>query len=378
LGEAAVRESLNHLRAAAHGSSLRLHLLRALGRLRSPLALPALLDELHSPEPAERLESIKSLRLVALNGASVDHAHLQTFVNSELVRGLSWMQARERLHPRLVPSGLLSRELAAQIASTQERFSRALALLAPPGTMARIFSALRTPKSPHRDQARELLRTLLGAGPMLAASIKLLDDESRWPPLGDLGCPTLATAEEAIAWLTAQEDLWLRAALRHDLKLPLPIQEDPMQASLDTLLFLKDVTLFATLTNPQLVEVAQLGEKVELARERPLFLAGDTVDYFYILRSGSLSVVKEGVEVARIGPGECVGELAVLAGIDRSATVAALEPCQLLRFDAEDFLALLETYPEIGRGLLRALVLRLAQAGRVHPKPGSTAGIPPR
>lgn len=365
LGEAAVAECLARLRAASHGSSLRVQLLRALGRFRSSLAVPALLDDLRSLDAAERGEAIKSLRLVARE-TSIDTRRLQAFADDELARGLALLQARERLTAQLIRGSLLERELTAQIAATQERFSRALALLAPPGTMARIFWALKTPRSPHRDQARELLRTLLGAGPALAASLKLLEPENPWPPLGDLPIPTLRTLDDAIAWLSSQDDRWLRFALHHDLGRPLRPQEEPMQASLDTILFLKDVTLFATLTNAQLAEVARLAEKFELPSDARLFAAGDTVDYFYIVRSGSMRVVKEGVEMARLGAGECVGEMAVLAGTDRSATVEAVEPSQLLRFDAEDFLALLETYPEIGRGLLRALVRRLANA-----RPGS-------
>lgn len=69
-----------------------------------------------------------------------------------------------------------------------------------------------------------------------------------------------------------------------------------------------------------------------------------------------------GRERARLGPGECVGEMGVLAGVDRSALVEAVEPCRLLRFDAEEFLGLLNAHPEIGRGLLKTIVRRLSRA----------------
>jgi hypothetical protein len=244
--------------------------------------------------------------------------------------------------------------------------SRALTLLAPRGTAARIFWALRMPHSPHRDQARELLRALLGVTPVLHGVLKLLEEDNPWPP--DVALALLGDAGAAWRWLASVDDPWLRSALRHDSKLPIPPSEDPMQASLDTILFLKDVSLFDALTNPQLTEVARLAESCELVGGKPLFMAGDTVDYFYIVRVGLLRVLKNDVEVARIGPGECVGEMAVLAGIDRTATVEAIEDTRLLRFDAEDFLALLETYPEIGRALLRALVRRLAaQTRSAHP-----------
>ena len=56
--------------------------------------------------------------------------------------------------------------------------------------------------------------------------------------------------------------------------------------------------------------------------------------------------------------------MAVLAGIERSATIEPIEPMVLLRFDADDFLALLDTYPEIQRALMRTLVMRLTSANR--------------
>lgn len=144
-------------------------------------------------------------------------------------------------------------------------------------------------------------------------------------------------------------------------------------ASLDIILFLKDVALFETLTNSQLAEVARLGERVDItgdAVNKPLFHQGEPADCLYLIRKGKVRVVQGGTEVARLGSGECAGEMAVLAGTERSATVEPLEPLVLLRFDADDFLALLDTYPEIQRALLKSLVLRLAQTGK--PKESKT------
>ena len=56
------------------------------------------------------------------------------------------------------PNGLLYREIDAQIDAAQQRVAQTLALLSPKDTMVHIFKALRSPNSPHRDQARELLR----------------------------------------------------------------------------------------------------------------------------------------------------------------------------------------------------------------------------
>ena len=134
--------------------------------------------------------------------------------------------------------------------------------------------------------------------------------------------------------------------------------------SIDTILFLKDVALFESLTNVQLAEVARLAEKIEVPAGQVLFNQGDPPDFLYLVRKGKIRVSSAAQEVARLGPGECAGEMAVLAGTERSATIDTLEPCQLLRFDADDFLALLDTYPEIQRALIKSLVRRLAQTGK--------------
>lgn len=137
-------------------------------------------------------------------------------------------------------------------------------------------------------------------------------------------------------------------------------------ASLDIILFLKDVSLFEMLTNSQLAEVARLAEKAEYPTGHILINQGDPPDYLYLVRKGKVRVVAGGQELSRLGPGECLGEMGVLAGIERTATIEIVEPCQLLRFDGDDFLALLDTYPEIQRALIKALVNRLAQSGKVR------------
>jgi CRP-like cAMP-binding protein len=141
-------------------------------------------------------------------------------------------------------------------------------------------------------------------------------------------------------------------------------RDRPASASLDIILFLKDVALFESLSSSQLAEVARLAERVDVPEGRSLVNQGEPADCLYLIRRGKVRVITNGQEVARLGTGECTGEMAVLAGTERTATTETLEPCQLLRFDADDFLALLDTYPEIQRALLKSMVMRLAQSGR--------------
>jgi CRP/FNR family transcriptional regulator, cyclic AMP receptor protein len=245
---------------------------------------------------------------------------------------------------------------------------------------------LRASGSPHRDQARELLRALLKGRPqhLYQGSLHLLDESVAWTEdcyRAPLEVFSERTPEAAVAWLAALRDPWISAALRHDPghEVAAPSDssiEDPMQASLDILLFLKDVALFEALDNQQLVEVAQLAEKVDLPASHTVCEQGDAPDYLYLVRKGKLIVKVGGVEVARLGRGECAGEMAVLADTERTATVVTAEPSQLLRFESNVFKDLLDTYPEIGRGLLKSLVRRLANAGpRKGARPATMTGM---
>lgn len=169
-------------------------------------------------------------------------------------------------------------------------------------------------------------------------------------------------------------DPWLIAALKHDPDCPrltstFPPIPEIIERHLDSVLFLKDVGLFETLTNAQLVDVAALAEKLDLPAGKTLFEQGEPPDYLYLIRKGKIKVVVGSNEVARFGPGECVGEMAVLASTRRSAGVDTLEPCQLLRWSERDFLGLLDAFPEIGRALLKALVKRLANTGKTRQAP---------
>jgi CRP-like cAMP-binding protein len=80
--------------------------------------------------------------------------------------------------------------------------------------------------------------------------------------------------------------------------------------------------------------------------------------------SGHLKVVSAGADgrdtgLNIMGPGELIGEVPLLDGGPRSATVQALEPCELLVIRREPFLRLIESSPKIAIELLRVLAQRL-------------------
>ena len=126
------------------------------------------------------------------------------------------------------------------------------------------------------------------------------------------------------------------------------------------------------------------GERVKLRAGRALFQAGDPADCLYILLSGALGVYVSGSQgeprlIAFIRPGETVGEMALLSGTPRSATVRALRDCDLLRLNHEGFLRIVEEAPElmVELGRIMARRLRDTNAGRiVNIEPRTVAFLP--
>jgi len=112
--------------------------------------------------------------------------------------------------------------------------------------------------------------------------------------------------------------------------------------------------------------VARQGTPMTLAAGEVLFRKGDRGDEIYHLLSGRLEVSIEQdtgrIKRHEITEGEIIGELAFVTGERRSATVAAISECKLLRIDTADFADYLARQPAwLGR-ILKTLVDRVRRA----------------
>jgi EmrB/QacA subfamily drug resistance transporter len=133
--------------------------------------------------------------------------------------------------------------------------------------------------------------------------------------------------------------------------------------------FLRNVPLFAALSEQMREEVARLAAEVSLAREKWLFREGDAADGVYVVRVGHLEVLDEEGEPQRINTltrGAVLGELALLSDSVRSASVRALRDSELLKIDRAGFDSLLRREPELALSLTRVLSTQL-QASRAVP-----------
>jgi cAMP-dependent protein kinase regulator len=101
---------------------------------------------------------------------------------------------------------------------------------------------------------------------------------------------------------------------------------------------------------------------VPLAVGAALFHEGDPGDALYVIVEGEVSVSAEGpplVEMARLGPGAFIGEVALMTEQPRSATVTATEPSELLRIDRHTLSRVLANHGDVLRAVLRFVRERL-------------------
>jgi CRP/FNR family transcriptional regulator, cyclic AMP receptor protein len=124
-----------------------------------------------------------------------------------------------------------------------------------------------------------------------------------------------------------------------------------------------DAATLARIPLLQDVSTEALGQLARSLRRRSyhrgevVFHQGDPGDTLHLVRSGRVKVVlpaETGDEVvlAILGPGDCFGELALLDGEPRSASVVAMEPVETMVLGRQDFLAFFRSNPETAERLV--------------------------
>ena len=135
----------------------------------------------------------------------------------------------------------------------------------------------------------------------------------------------------------------------------------------ETAQLLAEVEVFAGLEPKELEQVAQVAVPRSYERGEVVFREGDAGDTCYVVKSGSVSVMREHqdgrvIALAELRPGQMFGELAMFDQETRSATVETLEPTTTVALLAGDVQRILRSHPEIGVKMLAALANRLRRA----------------
>jgi CRP/FNR family transcriptional regulator, cyclic AMP receptor protein len=122
---------------------------------------------------------------------------------------------------------------------------------------------------------------------------------------------------------------------------------------------LKRVPLFAGCSKRELGEIASVADELDLPSARDLTTEGSTGREFVVLVEGEAEVLRKGRLVAGLGPGDFVGEIALVTGRPRNATVRTRGPARVLVLTASGFRTLMRDVPSIQAKVLVALAQRI-------------------
>lgn len=222
-----------------------------------------------------------------------------------------------------------------------------------------------------------------------------------------IGCPGVLETPAPQVWVTCYADSGIEYALlyftsdfgsrgridsevrrriwysmqRASISIPFPIREVHLQQPNETLAdaqeseqtrlrLVKSVDFLAGLPETSLNQLARTSKFHTYARGEEIVRQGDPGSNLFIIESGDAEVLvrqdnSEYFEVAGLGPGAMFGEMSLVTGALRTATVRTTSPCELLVIGHDEFAGVLEHHPEIAQRISEVLATRQAQLKQV-------------
>jgi len=130
------------------------------------------------------------------------------------------------------------------------------------------------------------------------------------------------------------------------------------------------VPLFAGVRRRRRLELAALADEIEVPAGTALTREGTPAQEFFVILDGEADVVTRRLspppgshaptKLATLGPGDFFGEIGLVNGVERSATVAAVTPMRLLVVGPRDFGWLMHAFPLVAERIRAACVARSA------------------
>ncbi len=125
---------------------------------------------------------------------------------------------------------------------------------------------------------------------------------------------------------------------------------------------LQKLNRLQSLSDKDLKRVIEKGRHVRLPANWSLIWEKTPADKAYLICTGEVAVRKGKQEVARLGPGDVIGEMAIVGHKLRSASVVSVTPVEVIHFTKEALTALLDEVPAFGEALRATTDDRLGSA----------------
>ena len=127
---------------------------------------------------------------------------------------------------------------------------------------------------------------------------------------------------------------------------------------------LAEIPLFSALSKRDLGRIAKASNEITVDAGHVLVDQGDAGREAFVIVDGTASVRRNGRRVGELGPGDAIGELALLDHGPRTATVTAETPLTALVLSAREFAGVIEEVPGLAQKLLGQLAARVRDLDR--------------
>jgi HEAT repeat protein len=340
---------------AAEDLSLRQGAASALGHI-GETALPVVLDAL--AEPASEQGALLALEQLP---AWKESARVREYAKGRIAASIRYESYRLSIHNMNDERvRLLAESLQTRARSDGINALKALSLLNDRETLVVAIDNLQSKAAGQRANALESLeaiRDIALVRPLLCV----------WEPL-ETDKPAFR-AQDVFVALRTDDDAWLRTcAAFASVSFPTDTPMDTLTtlSIMERVLLLRRVSLLADLTPADLQRVAAIVTEQHFADKDVICEQGEPGEEMYLIVSGEVRVLvsmdgRPEKEIARREAGEVVGEMSIISGEPRTATVTAVGDVRMLRLDRMSFESLLRERPEVSLAVMRVLCQRLKQ-----------------
>ena len=128
---------------------------------------------------------------------------------------------------------------------------------------------------------------------------------------------------------------------------------------IERVLLLKSLSVFRETPETVLAEIVHLMVEMNVPAGAVIVKEGDAGDCMYIIYDGKVNIHKQKRVLVELGEKDFFGELALLDTETRSATATAITDCILFRIDQEPFYDMMESRPEVVKGVIKILCRRI-------------------
>jgi|SRR5680860_162672 len=123
---------------------------------------------------------------------------------------------------------------------------------------------------------------------------------------------------------------------------------------------IRSVPLFSGCSKRELAEIASMADELDFPEGKTLIKEGERGREFLVLIEGTVDVRRRGRKLPPLGRADCIGEIALVLDVPRTATVTTTSPVRALVLTDQSFRSLLKRSPQIQLKVLRSLAERLA------------------